>query len=143
MSIIEASSGTYRSRVDGTIVLSVEIEPRYRAEALALFGMPGTPMALAGLKSQSAKTEPKTEGGVGYWCWQAITLCRDEKFREWISTASLGTAPATTEAQAAEVIRRRCKVASRNEFDTDKVARDRFITLIQRPFKQWLAVEAA
>lgn len=136
MSIIEASSGTYRSRVDGTIVLSVEIEPRYRAEALALFGMPGTPMALAGLKSQSAKAEPDN-GGVGYWCWQAIQLSRDERFREWISSASLGTAPATNEIQAADVIRRRCKVTSRNEFDTDSEARDRFVSLIQQPYRRW------
>lgn len=140
MSVIEASSGTYRSRVDGTIVLSVEIEPRFRAEALALFGMPGTPMALAGLKTQKADAPKRT---VGPYCWQAIDLCRAPMFWKWIGIASMGQKEATSEAEAAAVIRRVCKVESRNEFDTNDDALARFRKMVQDPYRKWLEKQEA
>ena len=53
--IIQATSGTYRSRVDGTLVLTVEISPLHRTSALELFGMPGQAMALAALTQEASQ----------------------------------------------------------------------------------------
>lgn len=136
MSAIEATSGTYRSRVDGTVVLSVEIEPRYRAEALALFGMPGTPMALAALKVGLRVVE-KSSGGVGHYCFKAVSLCQDPQFWKWLTYASMSGAKPESEAEAAVILRRACKVESRNELDTDTEARERFEKLIETPYRKW------
>lgn len=64
MSIVEASAGTYRSRVDGTLVLSVEIEPRFVAAALELFRTPGTPLAIAALKVNAGGDDGANRGGM-------------------------------------------------------------------------------
>ena len=135
MSVIEASSGTYRSRVDGTIVLSVEIEPRFRAEALALFGMPGTPVALAALKAGHAS---KSDKEVGYWCLRAVQRCKEPEFWEWIKFASLNGKAPKSEEDAAKVVREVCGVKSRNELDDDFKARQLFQTKMDFPYMAWL-----
>lgn len=142
MNVIEASSGTYRSRVDGTIVLSVEIEPRFRAEALTLFGMPGTPMALAALRIAKPKLEKVEGGGIGHWCWQAVATCREQTFWEWIRFASLqGKAP-SNEAEAAEIVKHVCGIETRSELDTNLKARETFQCKFLTPYKDWLRSDA-
>ena len=141
MSVIEASSGTYRSRVDGTIVLSVEIEPRYRADALALFGMPGTPMALAALKTGARLEVPKTR--IGQYCMQAVELCRDTRFWDWVAFATLRAELISSETAAVDYVKRVCGLESRKDLDTDDEARQRFDVRLFRPFNSWLAHKRA
>ncbi|MES2958498.1 MAG: hypothetical protein V4792_09930 [Pseudomonadota bacterium] len=149
MSIIEASSGTYRSRVDGTIVLSVEISPIHRAAALALFGMPGTPMALAALKAgyamasddQPAAPAPppddKPKGGeraklCGIWC-------NTPDFRDWMrrhypaAWRVNATHPAERE-NAASVLRAVLAIESRAEIDNDPAIAGQFDAIVRRPY---------
>lgn len=147
MSAIEASSGTYRSRVDGTIVLSVEIEPRNAAAALALFGMPGTPMAIAALQvGYAAVGEPiiksypekdnseKPKGGplaklAGIWC-------HDPEFWKWLETDPDN---ACHSAQgAAHCLYAICGIESRVELDNDPAAAERFHRLIRGPYSRHL-----
>jgi len=148
MSAIEASSGTYRSRVDGTIVLSVEIEPRNAAAALALFGMPGTPMAIAALKtgyeaasdSQVADImtsigELQPKGGAlaklaGMWC-------ADKTFQAWLELDPDNAAP--TENGAALCLYALCDIQSRRQLDHDPAAAERFNRLIRGPYMKWRA----
>lgn len=136
MSVIEASSGTYRSRVDGTIVLSVEIEPRYRADALALFGMPGTPIALAALDFRPKVEKPKVE--IGERCRRALDLAHSPRFWEWVAFATLQGEILTSEKEAAEYIKRICHVKSRKELDTDEDAYAIFNAKLFRPFDDWM-----
>lgn len=147
MSAIEASSGTYRSRVDGTIVLSVEIEPRNAAAALALFGMPGTPMAIAALQvGYAAAGEPiiksypekdnseKPKGGplaklAGIWC-------HDPEFWKWLETDPDN---ACHSAQgAAHCLYAICGIESRVELDNDPAAAERFHSMIRGPYSRHL-----
>lgn len=147
MSAIEASSGTYRSRVDGTIVLSVEIEPRNAAAALALFGMPGTPIAIAALQvGYAAVGEPiiksypekdnseKPKGGplarlAGIWC-------NDPEFWKWLETDPDN---ACHSAQgAAHCLYVICGIESRVELDNDPAAAERFHRLIRGPYSRHL-----
>lgn len=133
MSIIEASSGTYRSRVDGTIVLSVEIEPRFRAEALALFGMPGTPLALAALKPGTVKSSSP----VGTKCLTAIELSRNRAFWTWVGFATMSGVALQTEAAAANFIRKTCGIESRRDLDGNEGAYSIFTKKLLTPFTKW------
>ena len=147
MSAIEASSGTYRSRVDGTIVLSVEIEPRNAAAALALFGMPGTPMAIAALQvGYAAVGEPiiksypekdnseKPKGGplaklAGIWC-------NDPEFWKWLETDPDNACHSAHGAAAC--LYAICEIESRAELDHDPIAAEKFHRLIRGPYQKHL-----
>lgn len=160
MSVIEASSGTYRSRVDGTIVLSVEIEPRNAAAALALFGMPGTTMALAALKDGyvAAKdvhiedTPEKPKGGAlsqlaGMWC-------NENEFYYFIRPVydvfmggnGNGYGDVTPNDDfdgvlskyCAHCIKVICEINSRAQLDHDPVAAEKFHKLIRGPYQKHL-----
>lgn len=48
--VIEATSVTCKTLVDGTLRITVEIEPNNALAAFALFRQPGTVMALAAIK---------------------------------------------------------------------------------------------
>lgn len=138
MTLIEASSGTYRSRVDGTIVLSVEISPVHRAAALALFGMPGTPMALAALKAgyamaSDAPPEPKPKSPKT--AQDAALICKDGKFQAYAAAA---WGYKETEAGAAELVRTFCSVPSRSELNTDEHAARHFMRLMAK-YRDWSA----
>jgi hypothetical protein len=153
MSIIEATSGTYRSRVDGTLVLQVEIEPRHASAALALFGMPGQPMALAALKINGAATTsvqeppcasqqtsdpapPLKEGPrrtTGPICQWLVMRCKEAPFQEWVGEEScLGAA--IGEPRVAEWCRMICKVESRAEIDGNARAEYLFEKFIRQPY---------
>lgn len=54
MSAILATSGAIRSLVDGTLRLTVDIEPSDAQAAFALFGRPGTSVALARITNEAA-----------------------------------------------------------------------------------------
>lgn len=133
MSIIEAATGTYRSRVDGTIVLSIEIEPRFRADALALFGMPGTPIALAALQTGYAAAggelqlpKPKT----GALCLLAVQWCKNPQFQIW--------ADVQDEESAKQFILATCGIDSRKDLDIGVIAAGLFDYEIRKPYMAYL-----
>jgi len=67
MTIIEASSVNVKTLADGTLRVSMDVEPRHAQAAFSLFGAPGTPMALAALKINGGAPEssdrPDDESG--------------------------------------------------------------------------------
>jgi hypothetical protein len=135
MSIIEATSGTYRSRVDGTIVLSVEIEPRYAAQALALIGAHGTPIAIAALKAGygAAGSELQPESGkekIGALCKLAVQWCKDPQFQIWADVQS--------EEGAKNYILAMCEIESRKELDFNVHSFELFDAEIRQPYMQYL-----
>ena len=50
MTAIPASSVRLKTMADGSLQITMNVEPRHASAAFALFGMPGTPAALAALK---------------------------------------------------------------------------------------------
>ena len=134
--MIESSSSSCRTMADGTLRLTVDIEPRHSQAAFALFGAPGTPMALAAL--QCATSEPAPKGGErAKWCG---IRCQESEFQRWIQERHLKeweAAPGATPATwAASVIRAVCMVESRAELDNDSAAAERFDRLIRRPYQE-------
>jgi hypothetical protein len=149
MSIIEATSGTYRSRVDGTIVLSVEISPIHAKEALELFGMPGTSIALAALKDGHAAVSDKPFtypvgsvipadknlnpkiGPIAYWL---ILRCKEPQFWAWM----MGSPNGLNEQSATNRVKDILGIESRKELDGDQHLEDKFHKLIRIPYSKWL-----
>lgn len=131
MTAIPASSVAVRTMADGTLRLSLDIEPRHAGAAFALFGMPGTPAALAALKVGTAlpadpePTEPPKGGPLAKW---AAMRGNDPRFQEWL------------EAHSPELVAKRikhiCEIKSRAELDTDQNANALFRARIMQPWAE-------
>lgn len=128
MTAIAFTTGTYRSRVDGTLVLSIEIEPRHAQDALKLFSMPGTPGAIARLQT-AAEPAPEREK-LGPLAMLAVRWCKSPEFWNWLSYKMT----CKSEAEARDRILRHCEVTSRKELDTDPDAASRFEQAFRKPF---------
>jgi hypothetical protein len=71
--MVECSTGTLRTLVDGTVRITIDIEPPHRDTALKAFSQPGTPCVLAVLTKEVAKKEMvKAEERKADRCPQAI-----------------------------------------------------------------------
>lgn len=123
--------------VDGTLAMTIHVEPAHAVDAFRLFGSPGTAMALAALTSTPfppIEEQPeKPKGGplarlAGQWC-------AHRGFRQWLSLWGKDIA---TEAEAVAMVRKVCGVGSRAELDTNKGAAAIFEEKFRRPYMQWL-----
>jgi hypothetical protein len=135
VSAIEASSVRVSTLADGTLRLTVDIEPRHARAAFELFGSPGVPMALAALKAPDDEevAEPleepeKTVGGplsrlAGIWC-------SDPEFWRWLKV--------NDQEQAAIYVRMVCGVESRAQLDHDDEAAEMFHQKFRIPFSKHL-----
>jgi hypothetical protein len=138
MTVIESSSSSCRTMADGTLRLTVDIEPRHSQAAFALFGAPGTPMALAAL--QCAKTPPAEPAPKGGQLAQWVAMrCVEAAFQRWLQDtfperweAAQGDTPAK---RAAFVVRSVCGVESRAELDNDQALASLFHALVRKPFE--------
>lgn len=140
MTIIEAASGSIKTMADGTLRISVDVEPRHAQAAFALFGSPGTAMALAALKTAQERAEapppadpaPKApERPQGPICRWLVMRCKEREFQEWCGVSS--------EAQAAEYVRNVCGVESRRDIDGNKAAEHAFQVIRGRYSKHLIA----
>lgn len=59
--VVSGSTHTLRTRVDGSLSITIEIEPAHAQAAFALFGAPGTPVALARLTQEAAQADMQAE----------------------------------------------------------------------------------
>lgn len=59
MSAVMGATKTLRTYVDGSLVIQLEIEPRHAQAAFALFGSPGTPVALARITNAAAVAQDR------------------------------------------------------------------------------------
>ena len=138
MSAIEASSIGVRTMADGTLRITADIEPRHAQAAFALFGAPGTPLALAALKPASSEPQKEEKPKGGELARLAGMWCNDPAFHRWAQdgfpTQWESAAGATPATWAASVIRAVCAIESRAELDNDDAAAKRFDLLIRRPY---------
>lgn len=140
MSVIEAASVSLKTMADGTLRIAFDVEPAHAQAAFALFGAPGTPAALAALrtghaaKSDAPAAPEKPKGGAlarlaGMWC-------NDAHFHDWLS-GPRGFLVEDAE-EAAQFIRSECGVESRAELDTNEAAAERFHARIRTPYRDYL-----
>jgi hypothetical protein len=138
MSVIEGASVSVKTMSDGTLRLSIDIEPRNAQAAFALFGAPGRAVALAALvDGAGAVREPEPEKPKGgEWAKLAGMWCNDPDFWLWLNeTFKLYV---QIPLQAANVLRNHCEIESRAELDSDPAALKRFNDRIRHPFMKWM-----
>lgn len=58
---VVGSTTTVKTMADGTLRVSVDIEPRHAQAAFSMFGAPGTPVAIARLTQEAAVAEARRE----------------------------------------------------------------------------------
>ena len=140
MSALEASSVRVATMADGTLRLTLDIEPAQAQAAFALFGKPGQPVALAAIKTKAQQESAERAKGGEAAKWLGIR-CGEVAFRQWLAESwpkQYADAIGRTENErAASVIRAVCGVESRADIDNDKFAAVRFDTLIRKPWQQY------
>lgn len=137
MSVIEGASVSVKTMSDGTLRLSIDIEPRNAQAAFVLFGAPGRAVALAALKDGAAAvqepTPEKPKGGE--WAKLAGMWCSDPDF--WVFCRLFGEDVNCVDG-ATQVLKERSRIASRVELDHDPSALRRFNESVRFPFMKWM-----
>lgn len=130
---------TVRTTVDGSLVIQFEIEPRHAQKAFALFGAPGTPVAMARIMPEVAQRQAQRDTAAvekgGQLCKLAAIFCNSEDFRTWLRL-TYDPLPRNAE-DAAEIIRRVCKIESRSQLDHDPEAAATFHSTFRLPYSAW------
>lgn len=165
MSAILATSGAIRSLVDGTLRLTVDIEPKDAQAAFALFGKPGSPVALARITNEAAvehdrqaqaqpPAEPLERKPLSLASKVALR-CRERSFQSFLSREkqgawrqALNTGFVTEDLDesrtnfAADAVRIVCEVKSRSEIVPGSDAAKRWDTL-EADYHHWQRTGAA
>ena len=140
---MNAVSGTRRAMkelVDGTLRVTIDVDPQHRQRFFELFSKIDMPVALAPLMADFERpaTDNKTSEAAaeavkgGALAKLAGMLCADPAFQSWLrdaqyrewDTVADGAVDATD--HAARTIRLVCGVASRAQLDHDEAAAERF-----------------
>ena len=136
--VIEGASVSVKTMADGTLRLTVDVEPVNAQAAFALFGAPGRAIALAALKDGSAAVKepvPEKPKG-GEWAKMAGMWCADPDF--WRFCGTQWGEVITNSESASVLMREMVGIASRSELDHDEAALRRFNAVVRQPFMAWM-----
>lgn len=148
LSAVMGASTTVKTMADGSLRLAIDIEPRHAQAAFALFGSPGTPVALARITNEAAvehdrqaqrDPEPEKPKG-GALAKLAGMLCADPEFWKFLTHQFSLEEVCEGGEDAAQIVREVCEIESRSELDWHTDAADRFHSLIRGP---WIKYRAA
>ena len=153
------SRGIARTLVDGTVRVTIEIEPADALRAMQMLGMPGSPIAIVRLAHSDPLANPEPPPAIsappkpdkpatGPLCRSAGMLCNDEKFQRFCLAmidnnevgVPLGARLAPPVEAAAEVVRAYCRVASRRDLDDDPNAKRLFARMMS-DYREFLDAE--
>ena len=141
MSAIEGATVNLRTMADGTLRITIDVEPGSAQAAFALFGAPGTPVALAALKvghalkSDEPVAAPEPKGGpLSQWLAQR---CNEVAFRAWVARVLTDTETLTPE-QASAAVCEEIGVKRKREIDGDKHAPTLLKVLVMQPYSACL-----
>ena len=127
MSAIPCASVSMKTMADGTLRISFDVEPKDAQAAFALFSAPGTPAAIAALKTgyrQAANGISKPKGGP--LSIEAAAMCRNPEYLAWRGHED--------EARAAWGMKHVLGINSRAEIDSDPEIAELFIREFRGPF---------
>lgn len=149
MDAIEAVSRSVKTLADGTLRLSVDIEPKHAQDAFKLFGSPDVPMALARLTIEASKEraqvetiEDKPKGGF-LSQWLAMR-CNEPEFWEFVESVMkpYSSDPdfyISNSNECDKAVKALLLIESKVELDNNQSAADAFHKLIRQPYAKWLA----
>lgn len=138
MNAVSGTRRAFKELADGTIRVSIDLDPSQRRAFLDLFPDIDMPVALAPLvedfEQQALKVVDEVVTEIlkpkgGELAKLAGILCADPKFQDWIS--------ATSEEDAATELRARCGVTSRAELDHNAKAATIFHEHIRKPWQEF------
>lgn len=143
LSAVMGASSTIRTLVDGSLKLSIDIEPRHAQAAFALFGAPGTPIALARITNEAAVEQDRRDTTAtinttpkgGALARLAAQLCADPEFWKFVEE-TFGDC-VDSENQCALWMRCQCSIRSRAELDSNEEAAEYFHEYIRKPWLRW------
>ena len=128
MTVIEASSVRVATMADGTLRLTVDIEPRNATAAFTLFGSPGVALGIAALKNSQESPKKALGGPLSQWVG---IRCGEERFQKWLGVESA--------EDAAAVVRGLLRIESRAEIDYSPSVREDFEERIRGPWAKYCA----
>lgn len=128
--VISGTRRAMREMADGTIEVKIHIDPAHRKAFMEHFGQIDMPVAIAPLVADFEQRETEKPKG-GELAKLAGMLCNDPEFQRFID--------APDSDQAAEKIRKLCRVQSRVEFDMDPGAAAEFHKMIRGPWLRYRA----
>lgn len=134
MSAVTGTRRGIKELVDGTIRVSVDIDPEFRKTFFASFSEIDMKVALAPMVPESQQ-QPEPKEKPGPLCRLAVQWCQDERFQEWAYNQN---AHDQNEAGAKQFICETCGIESRKELDTNPEAADKFHRLIRIPYSKYL-----
>lgn len=140
--VVLATTSGMKMMADGTIRISFDFEPRHGQQAFALFGSPGSQVAVARIMPEVAQRQAQQETierekvKGGELCKLAAMFCNEPKFRDWLRL-TYDPLPQTAE-DAATIIRNVCKIESRAELDHNEAAAQRFHSHFRLPYRDHL-----
>lgn len=138
MSAIPAASVNMRTMADGTLRLTFDIEPKDAQDAFRLFAAPGTPVAIAALKTGYAAVAEPPKEPVGPLCKWLVMRCAEPEFWRFLESEVTDGYPVKDEKYAGEVVKQFLGIESRKEVDTDEAAEKQFHDFVRVPFQRWL-----
>lgn len=144
--VVLGTSGQMKTMADNTMRIFFDIEPRYAALAFQLFGMTGTPVAIARIMPEVAVQQSRQETIAdsrpkgGELCKLAAQFCNSEQFRAWMRL-KYDPMPVTAD-DAATIIKKVCGITSRAYLDHDPVAAARFHEVFRNPYRAYLGSES-
>jgi hypothetical protein len=131
MSAIAAVSRTVKTMSDGTLRLTVDIEPMHANDAFALFGAGNVPMALAALVTGTAipdkEPEPEVKGGA--LARLAGMIVNNPDYWDMQGIGSSG--------EADQIVKGWCRIKSKRELDHNEEAAELFHRHVRKPFLAW------
>jgi len=138
MTAIAAVSRTVKTMADGTLRLTVDIEPMHANEAFALFGAGNVPMALAalnvGTQISDEPKEPELRGGK--LARLAGMLIKNPEFWQYLDACCEGLSEFDRDS-ADTHIKTVCGITSKTELDNFDWAAENFHRYIRQPFLAW------
>ena len=141
MDAIPVIRRTASERVDGTLVVKIEVEPMYRAEFNRLFPEVGMAAALAPLVKGIALPEPepveKPKVSHENSKWLALR-CKEPVFWQFLNEQMPCKDNIDCEGKATTRVRYLCGVTSRAELDGDTPATGLFHRQIRIPFSTFM-----
>jgi hypothetical protein len=146
MTALVAVSAGVKDMADGSLRITFEFDPRFAADAYALFGARGRNVAIAALKDGvpiPAQPEPeKAElrehiGALGKWC---VMRCGEADFRLWLNETfeAENAEKVETAHEAGDLIKFLLNIGSRKEIDQTPELTEKFKAEILRPYQKWL-----
>lgn len=147
MDAISAVTRTLKTMADGSLRVTVEIQPQDAKNAFDMLGSPDTPIAIARLTQEASKqqaqdeTIEKAKGGF-LSQWLAMR-CNEPEFWAFMEARIFTECgmPVYVEslAQCDDEIKSFLEIKSKTEIDNNPKVEKRFHELIRIPYSKWLA----